>query len=184
MADLKATGSGDALIEAFQVLARAHTHMVEDFEFRHSVGVQAKTGVLRDVKRRLLHFRRTLQRVAYPGSAPIQLGFSDLREWQVHGDPCKGSKKKHLAAMLGQSCSCGHVAFRKRASGLGYTVPACEWSSLLVHDCKNKSLQRFFSGSLLFHGTGLLTTEVIDNPGHTTGAARPQTPPPFVDRPR
>jgi len=101
---------------------------------------------------------------------PLQLGISDTSEWMSSTDPCRMCKKSAtLSDLLNNACECGLMSFKLYYRGhtrLSKLIPEQEWPGVVLHMVRERCMQQFLSGSLVFLGEG---TVVADESGELRG---------------
>jgi hypothetical protein len=157
------------LFPALMAAARHHEVYTKTFAFGHSL----ETKVVREELSRTSEVLKHLQRLANElqqssfSILPVQLGITDLTEWTQGKDRCQSCNKGSLLEdILQQRCSCGLVSFKVYHRGqqrITPQIPAQYWGGMFVHMLKERCMQRFFTGAVLFEARGVT---IGDPDGH------------------
>ena len=94
-------------------------------------------------------------------SSPLQLGNSDLAEWNAIGDPCECCSSKHsLVDMLLVPCRNGKISFHQsRKQRDRFQWPVEKLLALRLHDLKNVVMQKLLTGSIYCWGIAKVALE-------------------------
>lgn len=99
---------------------------------------------------------------------PVQLGYTDMRQWASSADDCRtGSAGRGLADLLNTACSCGLVTWKHRCvdgQQLSQDIPMKEWIPVVIHQLKEQVMQRFLRGAVVLDIHGHIQPDGDDVP--------------------